>query len=196
MALKVPRFSDTDDCTTPVPLGWSANQVYHFAERMAAQLHCRPGANLDDLVVRLGGRIAYTSSKQPVNQLEAMRTAGDTFSIFLDLDTSPLRDRFVIAHELGHWFLHYRNPDVQGMCMGCSGDVRNMHTMRYSTGQATREANWFSAAFLMPAIEFRELFRATHGDIAYISYVFKVPLRYAIIRAQAVGLSTPVKPAA
>ena len=80
------------------------------------------------------------------------------FQIRLSPHTTPLRDNFTIAHELGHFVLHYphKNPSPEAMRFN-----------RYGSGLIEAQANRFAAAFLMPAEEFKEA-RASFGDDAYM----------------------------
>lgn len=68
-----------------------------------------------------------------------------SFRIQLSPTTSPLRDNFTIAHELGHFFLHYdyENPPDEEVIF-----------TRYGSGPFEWQANRFAAAFLMPKDEF------------------------------------------
>ena len=50
------------------------------------------------------------------------------------------------------------------------------------------EANWFAAAFLMPADLFREEWLAWSGDVTTVAERFGVSRRTAWIRAQGLGL--------
>lgn len=64
---------------------------------------------------------------------------------------SPNRIRFTIAHELGHFQLHYQNDQKFFIDNGSSkffrNDVSSLGTLRQE-----REANAFAAALLMPTI--------------------------------------------
>ena len=64
------------------------------------------------------------------------------FDIVLPQFTSPLRDRFTIGHELGHYFLHSRQGE------------RPLVAYRQGSGRLEWEANWFAAGLLMPKDEF------------------------------------------
>lgn len=80
------------------------------------------------------------------------------FVIRLSPHTTPLRDNFTIAHELGHFVLHYphKNPPAKPMVFN-----------RYGASVIEAQANRFAAAFLMPEPEFKEA-RARFGDDAYV----------------------------
>ncbi len=76
----------------------------------------------------------------------------DKFKISLSPLTSPIRDNFTIAHELGHYFLHFiskkenyfkKNPEKKSLIFH-----------RYGSGKLEIQANRFAAAFTMPKDEF------------------------------------------
>jgi Zn-dependent peptidase ImmA (M78 family) len=63
-----------------------------------------------------------------------------------------------------------------------------MRALRYGTGREEWEANWFSAAFLMPEEEFRSAFNAHDGDLSEVASIFSVSIAAAKVRATAIGL--------
>jgi hypothetical protein len=80
------------------------------------------------------------------------------FVIRLSPHTTPLRDNFTIAHELGHFVLHYphKSPPAVPMLFN-----------RYGSGLVEAQANRFAAAFLMPAEDFKKS-RAQFADDPYM----------------------------
>jgi hypothetical protein len=95
----------------PIPTRASKVAVSTFAEQLAINLEFKAGDPLDPLVSQLSGKITY---RNPIGaeKPESIRIepTGE-FEIFLPSVTSLGRDRFTIAHELGHLFLHF--PLVQ-----------------------------------------------------------------------------------
>lgn len=86
--------------------------------------------------------------------------------IILDEQDSYYHKRFVVAHELGHYLLHYEeNGTLYETYRGSSahGDERE------------QEANKFAAALLMPAEEFRNVSNLYDGDVGALSTLFEVP---------------------
>ena len=120
--------------------------VEAFANKFAQSLGYKPGAELDSIVERLGGRIAYKSFADLGDSEDASVRVWDVgkFEIVLPDYTSLARDRFSIAHEIGHYVLHY--PLVKAP----------MKAARYGSTPVEWEANWFAAGFLMPEPLFRE----------------------------------------
>ena len=133
---------------------------------------------LEWIVERFGGRIEVES---PVNAVTdnsgSLRIRGKAnFVIRLSPYTSPLRDNFTLAHELGHYFLHY-DPD--------QGQVgKEVVFERYGSDIFEREANRFAAALLMPKREFRDVFRKHRGDLYTVAGYFGVSVEAAKVRAQ------------
>lgn len=87
------------------------------------------------------------------------------FKIQLSPTTSPLRDNFTIAHELGHFFLHYDydNPDNKEIIF-----------TRYGSGPFEWQANRFAAAFLMPKSEFSMMRKQFNNNLFLIASHFEV----------------------
>jgi Zn-dependent peptidase ImmA (M78 family) len=87
------------------------------------------------------------------------RATGD-FTVYLSRHTSSKRDRFTIAHELGHLLLHFQA--IKKMSPNAiMRATRNVDKNDPDQERAEWEANWFAAAFLMPAEEFKAAYRDT-----------------------------------
>lgn len=164
---------------TVSPLSTVAIQQY--AERVADAHEIFPGrdkpADLDALLRRLGGRTVFSDNFSGKEAL-TVRGIGD-FDVHLPPMTSARRDRFTIAHELGHYFLHYRQPGLDGPEKFERGERNPLET----------QANYFAAALLMPSSRFRRTFRRLSPDMWAIADVFGVSPRAVEVRAQSLGLS-------
>lgn len=168
------------------PSGLSKPAVYSFAESIAKQLDFKPGDDIDALIERIGGKIkiANTITKDPAESGSLYVESPDNFTIIVPAHTSLARDRFTIAHELGHFILHYlwknkNNGDPGGRMMA----------LRKGSDRVEWEANWFAAGFLMPAAEFRKVHASCNGSISAIASKFGVSQHAAEIRANQLGLS-------
>lgn len=168
----------------PKPVNATKASIHKFAERAAAALDFAPRDPIKGLVRRLGGEIVYRSADQdnPERLPESIivRSTKD-FTIYLPTMTSRERDRFTIAHELGHLFLHYpliakANP-LSVMAATRWVDEKDSEQQR-----AEWEANWFAAAFLMPAELFRQALDEWDDDIAMVASEFGVSTKAAEIR--------------
>lgn len=169
---------------TPTPLNLGPKQVAALAEHVAKQVEYKPGGDLMELVTRMGGSISYVdfwggSSKSS----GSIEIKDDVFEIRLAHDTGLMRDRFTIAHELGHYVLHYLYPNQkQGK------HIKWLVAERNGSGQVEREANWFAAAFLMPEEEYRKMYGQTGADHVALSTYFQVSMQASSIRAKVLGL--------
>ncbi|MFA5263917.1 MAG: ImmA/IrrE family metallo-endopeptidase [Opitutaceae bacterium] len=79
--------------------------------------------------------------------------------------TEGVRERFSIAHELGHWELH---PDTKQGYL-CTG--KNLRDYGRSPEEA--EANWFAATLLMPRFLIPDLILKRDPDFAFIRNLAK-----------------------
>lgn len=167
----------------PIPVGASKAAVENFAADVAHKLQFHAGDNIMLLISRLGGKIVTGSSgpeDEESGSLIAMSSSD--FTIYLSPLTSLERDRFTIAHELGHLLMHF--PLVKK-----SNPSAVMRATRYidehspTQQRAEWEANWFAAALLMPADLFRN--EALYG-IEHLKEIFQVS--GAALKARALSL--------
>ncbi len=115
---------------------------------LAGKLDYAPGEDLTRIVENLGGKIEYVDfpTYEESKKCGSILVHGkNDFTIILPNYTSELRDRFSIAHELGHYFLHSEQGQVP------------LFAERNHSTRPEWEANWFAAGFLMPETEFRKL---------------------------------------
>ena len=172
------------DLLRPIPANLTKRQVHDFAEKSAERLAFRPGDPVEPLVARLRGRISLRSPTFIEDDVpESIRVAPDgTFTIFVSSMTSAERNRFTIAHELGHLLLHF--PLVQKINRD-AGMVatRWVDENDESQKRAEWEANWFAAAFLMPATAFQQAF-ASRGTVKSVANFFGVSTRAAEVRVE------------
>jgi len=161
--------------TDPSRLSYDA--IREYAERIGRHHHIYDTAgcaDIDGLLGKLGGRVSYHDTSESMH----VRSAGD-FVIFLPSFTSARRDRFTIAHELGHYFLHYLHPQAEGFAPFRRG----------GQSLAETQANVFAASLLMPETEFRAAHRASNGDKWRLAQVFDVSPAAAEVRAQVLNLA-------
>lgn len=170
---------------TPAAASLNKAQVADFAERMAELLGFKAGDDIEAVVRNLGGTIGYQSiwdlnDEEPSSLII---DALDKFRIILTSHTSKERDRFTIAHELGHYFLHCLLP------LNAEADFVPMRATRYGSDIAEWQANWFGASFLMPEAEFRRIYNETCGDTYAIAKYFAVSASTASVRAKSLNLA-------
>lgn len=153
---------------------------YHAIRKYAERIGDVHGAYDDDgsidirkLVDLLGGRVLVGNSEESLHVDEE-----DRFTIFVPSSTSMRRDRFTIAHELGHYFLHYLYPQQRGAASFARGG-RN---------RAETEANVFASSLLMPANAFRRMHGVLDGDVRALAAHFDVSPAAANVRCEVLGL--------
>lgn len=110
---------------------------------------------------------------------------GNKAVITVDERSSPERQRFSVAHELGHWF-----QDRGRASFNCGG--AELGAGRYRNFETDREAaaNKFAVELLMPAPLFREAARnkpVTLATARELSREFRVGLTAAAIRLVELG---------
>ncbi|WP_220700660.1 ImmA/IrrE family metallo-endopeptidase [Mycetocola tolaasinivorans] len=162
---------------TPSPLSRAA--IADYAERVAEKHHIfvnGESADIESLVDSLGGTIEVSESFVSPEAL-TVRDRRD-FTVHLPALTSHRRDRFTIAHEIGHYFLHYLQPKVTGP----------KDFGRGSRNTAETQANYFAGALLMPEKRFREAWEKCGGDSWSVADLFGVSKSAASVRAQTLRL--------
>lgn len=157
------------------PTNLCKRKVEEFAESVAEVAEFEVGADPAVLVRRLSGRISYHDIDEWLNEDGSIYVHGKSnFDILLPHYTSPLRDRFTVAHELGHYFLH-SNQGEQPIVAYRKGSTR-----------IEWEANWFAAALLMPRDKFKAAC-AKIDNLAVIAAKFGVSTDAARVRRDALG---------
>lgn len=174
-ALEEPRW------VTPTALGFSRGDVTALAVSVAQKLGYHAGDDLEPLICRMGGSVEYSDSEQ--SESGSIKIWPNRFVIYLSLTTSLLRDRFTIAHELGHYVLHYIYPNQHS-----GADIKHLRAERFGSGDAENEANWFAAAFLMPPDQFRSKYDELKGNHILLAHHFKVSQPASEVRARSLGL--------
>ncbi len=148
--------------------------IHKLAESIAGELGFRPGDDIFQLVKeKMGGNIVHRDFWDLTETNDGSIEVSDSGKINISLPSyvSDNRNRFTVAHELGHYFLHY--------CPKMNNKKNNMvfKATRYTENNNDRpewEANWFSAAFLMPSAAFNERLGTTNNDINAVAEYFGV----------------------
>ncbi|NQX11833.1 ImmA/IrrE family metallo-endopeptidase [Microbacteriaceae bacterium VKM Ac-2855] len=156
-------------------IGATSNSIRAYAERIGESHGIYDGngrANIEGLVRDLGGIIEPRDGSESL----IVREKGN-FKVFIPFFTSERRDRFTVAHELGHYFLHYRFVQEHKE-YGEPAQVFN----RGGRGRAETEANTFAASLLMPERQFRDAYRDLGGDAFDLADRFDVSPASARVR--------------
>lgn len=158
------------------PCNWSKKQVQDAAAKVAEKLNYKPGDDLIALVRKLGGRIE-TADWSEVGSTGSITVNGPRdFTISLSPLSGNRRDRFTIAHELGHYVLHSK-----------IGKISPLSVKRDGSDRIEWEANWFAAGFLMPEAEFHRLVGEGWSD-AWMAVHFDVSEAAVGVRRAGLGL--------
>ena len=83
------------------------------------------------------------------------------FDVVIPEHTSPVRDNFTLAHELGHFFLH-----------STAGEKNKLWAARKGNDRLEWEANWFAAGFLAPEQQLKYLKNNQDFTVKTISSFF------------------------
>lgn len=174
------------DYVAATPSNLTKRQVFALGESVAKQLKYQPGDDLRSLMESVGGsvRVEDTLTVDPGRSGSLYVDSPEKFSIIVPAHTSPRRDQFTIAHEFGHFILHYILPRQSGK----SPVIDRMIAYRRGSERVEWEANWFAAAFLMPADKFRAEYAEHDGDISLVANTFGVSEDAAEIRAKQLSL--------
>lgn len=171
----------------PAEPSWlSKPQVHAVGEGIASQLGYRPGDDLNKIVEQAGGEVTLqgTLLDDPEQSGSLYVDGIDDFDIIVPSHTSLVRDRFTLAHELGHYYLHYVWPKQVGKHI-----PERVYALRKGSNRIEWEANWFAAAFLMPKAIFRTAFREANGNVRELADRFLVSTKAVEVRIQDLGLS-------
>lgn len=163
----------------------SKPQVQKLAESIAAQLGYEPGSDVTELVERLGGSVQVedTLLQDPERAGSLFVDSADSFRIIIPCHTSPERDKFTIAHELGHYVLHYLWKKKKD-----ENFPDRVFALRKGSDRIEWEANWFAAALLMPRDKFVALFEENGHDIWSTAERFGLSTKAVEIRAKDLGV--------
>ena len=104
---------------------------------------------------------------------------GGQWNIVVNALHHPRRQRFTIAHELGHYFLHRSLQD------------KFVDKKLFRDGSSTTieaQANRFASEVLMPEVEFRDFVASTSGKVEDIAENFGVSSMAVNIRAEVLGM--------
>lgn len=163
----------------PQPANLKKSVVDEIAEKVAAKLGYKPGEDLLPHVKRLGGKVEHDDmdTDDGSGSLEVFPGKTPSFVIRLPAFTGNFRNRFTIAHELGHYFLH------------SGGGKKPILIRREGSNRVEWEANWFAAAFLLPAKEFVQDWEKHPGSIPHMVHKYQVSEAVVEIRLKNLGLA-------
>ena len=158
---------------SPVAIELPKNAIYQFAEQISKKyresINATNNINLYDFVEYLKGFVHCFNLSDYLNISGSIFVhEKNSFDIVLPIFTSPIRDRFTIAHEIGHYFLH-----------SLAGE-RKICANREGSNLVEWEANWFAASFLMPKYLIEEKNYSNENIIAEAFGVSKDAAKYRL----------------
>lgn len=172
---------------SPTPLYARKKVVEEFAQRISTNLEFDYSDDLHLFVKKIGGEIFTTyTGKEDIESGSIVIDKNANFKIFISPFTSIERDRFTIAHELGHLFLHYPETRKKMDSESIFRATRYVDPSDEKQQVAEREANWFAASLLMPEVKFKKIYNSQNTRLAELE--FKVSSTAVRIRAQSLGL--------
>lgn len=150
------------DYPKPEQTGWTKRAIDGIAAQVAEKLGYEPGADLEPIVERLGGKVIVGPVDETGSTGFLQVEEDGSFLIALSPLPGEHRNRFTIAHELGHYFLHSRIGK------------QKLYATRQAGSRVEWEANWFAGSFLMPADAFVAAWQKHNGQAAFLISEFRV----------------------
>lgn len=142
-----------------------------------------PIGNIDEIVEKLGGTI----QKEAFFSDGAVEKEGNGFKIIVSPFQDEKRERFTIAHELGHLFLHMGYRTNNELWEKQENNIYH----RIGNSEKEYQANEFAAAFLMPATEYlavlNKVAEENMVDTSKIAEYFNVSIEAAANRGKFLG---------
>lgn len=140
--------------------------------------------NLDavKLVESLGGTVYEVGYIKMNGNSMVVNPDDNSFEIYVSAFDGKKRQKFTIAHEIGHYFIHYlrnisKNPQTT-----------YRRTSVAVGGYQEYEANVFAANLLMPESKFKQIYENCGQDLAIVAEKFGVSIAAAEVRARSLGL--------
>lgn len=160
------------------PVGLGSREIQNIGALVAEKLGYKNGQDLKLIIQSLGGEIKFQTVQDWVADSDEIIVNGPrNFQIFLSNFSGPLRDRFTVAHELGHYILHSNFGE------------KPLRVRRHGKNPLETEANAFAAGFLMPENDFIEIAKTFENNCEQIASHFRVSRAAAAIRLKSLGLS-------
>lgn len=154
-SLYATKYAHTSDTSHPYAL-----DIHHLTHLLGGTitttLHLEPGS--------ITTRITH-----PHHDPEPDAGATFTFTTTLSKTDPPRLQRFRLAHEIGHIYLHHLKPAPEHR-----QTEFYKHPSNPTEAERCTQANKFAGALLMPAHKFHQAWDETGGDLIKIAELFKV----------------------
>ncbi len=164
-------------------LGWPKQKISKFSEELSLALNWHHQSDVRETIVKQGGQIEFIDFWEENEKAGALlvESSGE-FTIYVPSHTSIERDNFTIAHEYGHYILHYALKNIE-LAHG-----ETFVAYRYGAGPVEWEANWFAASFLIPESLLKKHIHRHGKDVAKIADTFSVSKSFCEFRMRELNL--------
>ncbi len=177
--IKISWKSMKYDYTLPMIRAWKKEMINKIVAKYK-------GKTLDEIAK--AEKVPYfsvdlnESKEYEVSWVIMYNKENDRFVIFINESDSDNRKRFTLAHELGHFFLHWEDikwemtvDDTSHMWIDKSENFRFRSKVVTKWSDEEQEANLFAAELLMPEDAIREAWEVTQ-DLTKLSEIFSVSI--------------------
>lgn len=138
--------------------------------------------DIDALVNLMGISVVYDDL--PKDTSGSLTKTADGWVCQVNKSHHPTRQRFTLAHELGHYILH-RNKHTEFIDHSYYRQTEDSNTMEF-------EADSFAAHLLMPENDMRYYINNVSSEVANIAQHFNVSPSAVRIRAKQIGFKEVV----
>lgn len=136
--------------------------------------------DVEGVAKKLGIRIEYVPLKDDISAILYKDKENNFWVLRVNKEHHPNRQRYTIAHELGHFCLHrHLKQYFEDKIFFRGGEP----------DKPEWQANEFASAILMPENEFREMVRSGVSQVEKLAKEFKVSTLALRIRAKNLGIS-------
>ena len=136
--------------------------------------------NVAAVAEKLGIHIEHVPLKDDMSGILYKHEENKSWVMQINENHHPNRQRYTIAHELGHFCLHRHLKQ------------RFEDKIFFRGGEANKpewQANGFASTILMPEDKFREMIRSGVSNVEMLAKEFKVSTLALRIRAKDIGIS-------
>jgi hypothetical protein len=161
---------------SPQPLGLPRGHISQITDQTALmfnkQLNFKHKKLKEALSFSKGkGKIVYVDAVLGYNS-PYLEASSQGFTVFISLDSSPLRDRIDMACAIGMYLLY---------CIPLLNNRKDalIRIDHETDPQVITEAQWFGASLLMPAEDYISVYFQKEGNHLLISDYFQVPIRHS-----------------
>lgn len=143
--------------------------------------------DVEAIAERIGIEVLYRDLEEIGDDVSGLLYVDrEETSIFVEIGQPPVRQRFTIAHELGHFFLHNTQHVLKGPMYIERSGVSSTGTKKQEI-----EANQFAAELLMPRDVIEDRFGCLsyvdEDDIEELAEEFNVSIQAMAIRLSSLG---------